>query len=853
MKRTSPSLKLLLGASVLAMATAAPAFAQEDGSADDDQDTRRLSTVSVTATQRVASIQDVPIAVTALDAESLEKAGVADITNLPQLSASFNMSNSQSESGGSTLRIRGVGTTGNNAGLESAVGVFLDGVYLSRPGVALADLVDLEQIEVLRGPQGTLFGRNTSAGALNIKTKAPNLSEVDGFLNATMGNYDANGIQAGVSIPLIEDQLGIRLSGAFRNRGPLASSTTGAESHTRQREMLRAQLQWEPNEDVTLRVIADHAKGTDECCDAVHVTPSALLPLFNLAGLGANGGVPAVGQSAIDGYDTNADQYQNPFEQNGISAELNWDVGFANMTYLAAHREYMASSTQDSDFTNLEVFSVGPGLNGLPNGQDITFTSHELRFQGNAMDDRLDWLVGAYYSDEEIEATGSMVLGPDYQAYAGARFLAIPGVAAGFGTNPLLALAGGVDANGSFAINDFNQQGESFSIFTHNTFYVTDQLSATLGVRYVDESKDGSFDQRAASSNACTAVQTGAITGSIPGAFAAGAFGLTCFPFATEVGSPFAALLPAPREFDDTFEDDELVYTAALGYEFTEDISGYASLTHGFKSGGFNLDPTAAVSTNFAAVQAGLAPGGTPVAPVFADPTFDSEKIDSYEVGLKSDFWGGRARVNVAAFYSEMEDFQVLEFTGTRFQTFNVDKATSTGVEVESQFLLTDELTISPAITWTDAKYPDDCANQDATAADFNLNAATLCGNSLTNAPEIVAILGADYSTQVDPNGMTGFINGSVRYEDERRTSPQAVQPATGLLSVEDIQDANTKVDLRAGLTSPSGKWTFELWGKNITDERTKSVTFNIPLNVGARGAFFQDPATYGVTLRVKH
>ncbi len=839
MKFNTFKLAALAGVSVSVLVGTLPASAQE---ADAPDEARRLSTVTVTATQRTESIQDVPIAVTALDAEALEKAGVADITNLPALSASFNMSNSQSESGGSTLRIRGVGTTGNNAGLESAVGVFLDGVYLSRPGVALADLVDLQQIEVLRGPQGTLFGRNTSAGALNIKTKAPNLGEFDAFANATVGNYGIKNVQAGLSVPLIDDVLAVRLSGAIRKQDAFFQSTTGAESHTRDRYMVRGQMLFEPSENVSFRLIADYAKGEDECCDAVAINNSALIPLYNLAGLGTNGGAPARGQAAIDGYDTNGDQFTNPYEQFGISGELNWDLGAANLTYIGAYRTYESSSTQDSDFVNLRVFSVGPDLNGLPNYQDLTLQSHELRLQGNAFADRLDWLVGFYYSDEEIFNPQSMVLGADYQAYAGARLLSPLAVGTALGLNPLRALAGGVSATGSFAINDFTQTGESYSIFTHNVFHLTDKLSATIGLRYVDESKDGRFDQRYASSNACSAVQTRAAGGLIPAPLVNGAFGLTCFPFATEANTPLSGIFPSPREFDESFSDSELVYTGNLSYKFTPDISGYASITHGFKSGGFNLDPTAAVVVNTAAVLGGAAP-------VFADPSFDSEKVDAYEIGVKADFWGGRGRVNIAAFKQEMENFQVLEFTGIRFQTYNVAKAESTGVEIESQFLLFDGLTISPAVTWTDAKYPDDCDNGIAT----NINASNLCGASLTNAPEWVGILGLNYETQVNPDGTTGFFSASARYEDDRRTSTQPDDPLTGVLAFADIQPANTKVDLRAGLTSTSGRYTVEIWGKNITDERTKSVTFNIPLNVGARGAFYQEPSTYGVTLRVRN
>lgn len=207
--------KTQISASLLAIALATPAF----GQTTDPQSERRSEQddeIIVTATLRSENLQDVPIAVTAYSTETLEKSGVKDLRDLGSVSPSFSVNNSSSESGGTTIRIRGVGTTGNNTGLESAVGVFLDGVYLSRPSVALGDLLDVEQLELLRGPQGTLFGRNTSAGAISIRTAKPNLSEFEGYANATYGNFNLFNVQAGLSAPLVQDKVGVRLSGAYR-------------------------------------------------------------------------------------------------------------------------------------------------------------------------------------------------------------------------------------------------------------------------------------------------------------------------------------------------------------------------------------------------------------------------------------------------------------------------------------------------------------------------------------------------------------------------------------------------------------------------------------------------------------
>ncbi|MBL0001203.1 MAG: TonB-dependent receptor plug domain-containing protein [Sphingomonadales bacterium] len=242
-------------ATAMAMLAASPAFAQEAPQQAEDAASADSGEIFVTATLRNENLQSIPIAVSAYNAEALDKSGVKDLKNLDQVSASFNANSSQTESGGTTLRVRGVGTTGNNSGLESAVGIFLDGVYLSRPGIALGDLLDVQQVELLRGPQGTLFGRNTSAGAVSIKTAKPNLNKFEGYANATYGNFDLFNAQAGFSAPIIEGVFGIRLSGAVRNRDGFLRNAAGGESNDRGSLFVPGQAYFEPSADFSLRII----------------------------------------------------------------------------------------------------------------------------------------------------------------------------------------------------------------------------------------------------------------------------------------------------------------------------------------------------------------------------------------------------------------------------------------------------------------------------------------------------------------------------------------------------------------------------------------------------------------------
>jgi iron complex outermembrane recepter protein len=872
---------LAFSSSILALALAAPAAAQDPVVVDDE--------IIVTAQKREQNIQEVPLAVTALSATQLEAGGVADIRALQTLSPSINLNSSQTESGGTTMRIRGVGTTGNNAGLESAVGVFIDGVYVSRPAIALGELLDIQQVEILRGPQGTLFGRNTSAGALTISTRRPVMNTFGAFGNMTFGQIEGGDVgsllstQMGVNIPLIEDTLAVRISAAGRAReGLLSSSFDGSEENTRDRYVVRAQALWEPTADLSLRLIADHQEGQDYCCAAVIVRETLFAPAYtSILGAG-NTGVNVSGSTAIDDrIASNTGTFEDPGEQTGFTAQADWDLGFGALTYIGGYRDSHAGpNVQESDFVGLNVFSVGgttaPGPN--PNEGNTTYTSHELRLAGEA--GRLNWMVGYYYADEEIDQTAELTLGSQFQANTNANiFGALAGVglttplaifnaltagpngltagnANAFLLNPSGFLSQGASPTGAFARNLFTQEGETTSFFTHNTLAVTDALDITVGLRYVEETKDGRFQQLAASNPAClgslapnAAVPTlNSLIGATGGAGGTSAsirslnLAFSCFPFSTPANLPGAGT-PAnpltPATFNRTFEDDELVYTANASYEFSDNVRGYASVTHGFKSGGFNLDPTAAN-------------GG-------ADPRFASEIVDAYELGLKSELFDGRLRANFALFRSDIEDFQVLEFTGTQFVTFNVPNVIAEGAEMELFGRLTDSLSGSLAVTYTDARYPDDCA---AGIAPTVVAVTSLCGSSLTNAPEWVSVLGLNYETPIGGD-LRFFANGSVRYETERRTSTQShVVPTSGTtvrttLAADDIQDANTKVNLRFGLGSMDERWAVELWGTNIFNEQTRNVTFNVPLrgvsSAVARGAFLEEPAIYGVTLRANY
>jgi len=844
------------------------AYAQTAQSSDDSGD----EPIIVTATLRAMDVQDIPLAVTAVAPEALERQGVNDIKNLASISPSINIQSSQTETQGTSIKVRGVGTTGNNTGLESSVGVFIDGVYQSRPGVALGDLVDIERLEILRGPQGTLFGRNTSAGALNVSTKRPSLSTTEGFVNASYGNYNFMNLQGGVSLPVVQDVAGVRLSGTWRKRDGYLKSPTGAESNDRDRYMLRGQLYIEPNADVSIRLLADYAKTDEQCCEAVIVRETELAPFSAFHGL-ASDGVDQSGLSALKNLSINGGPYKNGSKQWGTSAELKWDLGAAKLTSVTAYRKFDSSSTTVGGFTANDTYTVGngaptsrPGI--LPSGDHIKTFTQELRLQGTAVNDRVDWLVGGFYSSEKIRADQTMTLNADFQR-TGSAF----NFANAAGVNPLFALTAlgnagvPVNANGNYAENRFLQDASSYSVFTHNVISFTDKLSLTLGARYVNETKDASFNQLAgttgAGASACQASVNGVLTGGVPAPLRAGMIGLNCFPFATSValtapaavgGGLASAKLPLPRVWAQEFKDDEITYTAQLGYKANEDLLLYAGYSHGFKSGGFNLDPQSATLQNSAAILGGLATPGGPVivAPVYADPSFKSEKVNQIEVGVKATLFGS-IKANLALFDMKMSDFQVLEFTGVQFLTFNVNSARSTGAELELFGKLSDNISANVSATYANARYPGNCA--DGVAAAALGSTLRLCGQDLTNAPKFAGVVGMTYDGPLNDSGWNLLVNGNVNYSDSRTT--RTIDTDTNGLPVPLAQQENYfKMNARIGLTTPDERYTFELWGTNLTNEITRGITANTPLRGGAGTrsliGFVEEPRMYGLTVRAK-
>ncbi|MGB5326137.1 MAG: TonB-dependent receptor, partial [Pseudomonadales bacterium] len=347
--------------------------------------------------------------------------------------------------------------------------------------------------------------------------------------------------------------------------------------------------------------------------------------------------------------------------------------------------------------------------------------------------------------------------------------------------------------------------------FTHNIVSLTDSVNLTLGLRYVDERKRGGLVSSTGSNPNC--------------AGAGGANPTVCNPVFTPASeTTLYDLYPNAK-----FEDEAFTYVVGLALQLDEDSLLYASVSEGFKSGGLNLDITGTGSS---------------------DPTFESEEVLAYEIGVKTKLASDRVIANLSIFHMEIDDFQLLTFSGTAFSVFNVDKAESSGVELDVDAQVADNLIVDASLVYNDASFPSDCASASAPPT-----AHLQCGKDLPNAPEFVAVLGADWTLSLGQD-VELVLTPNARYES--RSQPATFQPSYK-------QDSTTVIDLRASFQSKDERFSVEVWGKNLTDEGKLTRAFDTISNLiappsppaaaqtsGSLSSWVIDPRTYGVTFRSK-
>jgi iron complex outermembrane receptor protein len=888
----------MLSAGLVALAS--PAMAQ-DG---DQEGINDSNTIVVVAQGREQLLSDVPVAVSAVNAETLENTGANDIRQLNQVVPSLLVSSTGNEANGSA-RIRGIGTVGDNPGLESSVAVFIDGVYRSRSGIGLNELGELDRVEVLRGPQGTLFGRNASAGILSIYSKKPEF-EFGGFGEATYGNFDNIRLQAGLTGPLSET-LAARFDGVYEKRdGFLRDVINNIDLNNRDRYFVKGQLLWEPVDTVSFRFIADYTNRDERCCGAVNLD-SAFNPRIGnlnnpstpLAPLRADGnniinvlrdlGQPMAAFSnpfSRNAYVTPGRTYNGKTKDGGLSLEVNWDMGGATLTSITGYRYYKNSQASDTDYSAVDILYRADNTDAQFR-QFKTFTQ-ELRLQGEAFDGKLDWLVGGYFADEDLTVRDNLRFGNQYGRFATCRIVSGGGLAGlyspnspgcvipGVGPATLAAASGGgqtgADIANGFALLDtlnnlgsisdrYFQNSRNFAFFTHNIFHITDNLDLTVGLRYTNERKR--FNATFSNDNTvCTRLQ-GSLTDDLisPNATAralAGALiGLGC------QGNSTAELNGV--SIRDRRSENEFTGTAVLSWKPTDDLLLYGSYSRGYKAGGFNLDRSAlkgpvvaplgqAPVTTFAAV------GGAQA--LVGNLQFDQEIVDAFELGAK--YSRGPLTINLALFRQQFENFQLNTFNGTVFlvQTVNGCKTDLNGADrdlsaatggcargdvtygVVAQGVEL-EASIRPSRTFT--------VNGGVTYADTSYRNNLIGNRNGSPLDPALRLLPGDNLSNAPELTLTGSmawtpdigdsgLSGLV-YLDTRVTD--AFNTGSDLFPQKE-QPSFVVVNARVGLRGPDQAWAIELWAQNLFDEDFTQVAFNTPFQAGTSSAPFVDPGFPG-------
>jgi len=797
--------------------------------AQEASESREIEEIVVTAQKREQSLQDVPIVVTTVSGKLLRDAGVKDIRELTVLTPGLTVTSTSNESV-VTARVRGVGTVGDNPGLESSVGVVIDGVYRPRNGVSFGDLGQVSRIEVLKGPQGTLFGKNTSAGVINVITAGPT-SDFQAEAEATYGNYDQWGLTGSVSGPL-SDTIRARLFAGTRERDGYQRIVTGAGPRTETRDnnqdfyTVRGQVEFDATEDLTFRVIADYTKRNESCCAGVQL----------FVGQAANSRaniINSIRPGSLDTTSTPFDRlgYSNrptdqDVEDKGVSVEANWNLGNGlKLTSVTAVRDWRTETGQDSDFTAADIaYRPNDG------SQFVEFQqfSQELRLAGEALDGRLNWLVGGFYANEDLTSRSVLKFGTDYYTYFAGRVLG--GVPALIGLTQGTVLQAG---NGSD--DRYKQEGETFALFTNNSFQITDQLELTVGLRWTRDEKQLSTRY---STTGTTCDQAEAAYGNL--------VRLLGTPTANAITGGLC-LSGQNNDFDELGafvqkrNEDEFSGTAKLAYRWNPDVMTYASYSRGYKAGGFNLDREAVTLV-------------TPTGPNFTadrDTAFRGEFVDSYELGAKTSWFNRTLLLNVAAFYQEFTDFQLNTFIGTAFVVETLPEVRSKGVDLDFIYLPPiDGLTLQGGVTYAETEI------QPFTSADL-LNPGRfsslrrLPGARLSFAPLWSASLAGTYERELGSN-LKFKANLSGKFTSAYNTGSD-LHPVK-------IQDEMVLVNGRVGIGSQDDKWIVELWSNNLFDKDYVQVGFNGPFqvdenndNISVYDAFLGAPRTYGVTLRLKY
>jgi iron complex outermembrane receptor protein len=672
--------------------------------ADDDAD-GGLPEVIVTARRRAEDAQRVPAALSVVGGDLIDQSYTVNTQGLTTLIPTLNYSSANPRNTAFTIRGLGssvVAVSQANDGLEPGVGFYVDQVYHARPATAAFDFADIAQVEELRGPQGTLFGKNTTAGALNITTRAPTFTR-ESFAELSYGDYNFVQAKGWASGP-ITDTIAYRISGVSTRRdGVLDNVRTGRAANTLGTQAVRGQLLFKPDDTIQLRVIADFTNFQAYCCTQVYLRTGTSLRAANRQFGGPNGLAAQFGYAppSTNPYDRKTD-IDGPLgvdtNEGGVSAITDWNLGTVTLTSVSAWRFWNWDAENDRDYTGIPVQLS----QHIPSRQDQY--SQELRLASNGTGP-LSYVVGLYGFRQRLTGRPISIYGP-----AAARYLIGTTVVTGTAPNQVTTAVPSnlLDGYGQDGRTDFRSL--SYAAFGEVNYRFLDRLTATVGLRYTQEDKDGYYN---------TTVSGGSATTN-----------------SALVNARLGVLRPQSYEAHDS--DGSLSGRGNLAWQVTDTTMAYASYARGFKSGGINMS--------------GL-PLDTNNRPVLATAVVRPERNETWEIGVKNTLFDDRLIVNIDGFYTKVRDFQATVVENSLTQTVqlrgylsNIPQVTVKGIEADVTALILPGLSARASFAYSDGEYSDypagPCPLEVQTAATTR---CSLTGRRLASLPRFALAAGLDY------------------------------------------------------------------------------------------------------------
>jgi iron complex outermembrane receptor protein len=774
----------------IALVVPLPALAASDQAPDGAS--TPLNDITVTARRRVEDAQTVPIALSVVEGALLDRSYTVNTQQLSQLVPTVSYSSANPRNTAFTIRGLGsnvVAVSQSNDGLEPGVGFYVDQVYHARPATAAFDFTDIEQIEVLRGPQGTLFGKNTTAGTISITTRLPTFTP-EASEEISVGSKYLVQAKASASGPLFGDVVAFRLSGlSTRRDGVIDNVRRGNDQNTVSNQAIHGQLLIAPSARFKLRLTADLTNFASECCTQVYLrVGQSLRPSARqYAALAAHYGYNPPSTNPYDRLtDIDADLSVKTSE-GGVSAIADWDIGAATVTSVSAWRFWKWDAANDRDYTGIPIQIT----QHIPSRQDQY--SQELRIASNG-DHPLTYVAGLYYFNQKITGQPISIYGP-----AAAYWLIGPTTGTANTPAPANLLDGyGTTGNTRFVTN-------SYAAFGELNYHITSRLTANGGLHYTYEKKEGDYS---------TSVFGG---------------------LATTNAALMAAKLGIlrPQTYSAQNSEDNVSGRANLAWQATDTIMGYASYARGFKSGGINMSGLPLDALNNPALSKAV------VAP---------EKNTTFEVGLKSRLFGRRLVLNLAGFYTDVRDFQATivdtgptQTAALRGYLSNVPKVIVKGIEADAVAVVTRELSLRASVAYADGKYAEypagPCPLELQTSA---TTACSLTGQRLSGLSRVVATVGGDYALPVSSSG------SFVLHADSNFKSGYYGDPSDSRYTW--IKGYNV-TNASLGYRSDRG-WEVAVFARNLFQS---NYIQNLTIQAGNSGLILgtpSDPRSIGVTFR---